>query len=431
MISGRPKVITLLSGKGGAGKSTVAISMAKILTDLECPCLLIDFDLSTNGASYFFQPLLSESSTGIWELLASQRSASAPMQVDSMVIRAENGLNFVPSRARLGTKGLTYEQLPTNAETLQYQVLSPLIDWAKSKDLEYVLIDCQAGYSESSVIASRFADMGLFVSEADAISSDAAENLRAQLGDELSGERRFLINKIDVRDADTYRTMTDAYVKINRLPPLPFDYSVRNAFGARQMPVRTDEPSSVLFALFETMDVMLPELHDRFVKYREQHINRLFAEYNERFDELLTTREKLEREMADVELMQTHRQNRTRRQILVFVAIASLLSSAVGIYLSFIGTSELTGTVTLLTAMFAVGISALVGLLYQRREWVNQRKQEEAERVISLRMREVEKQLDQYRSLLWSQSKDYLLDDQIARQEAKRDVRSTLDKPSR
>ena len=55
-MSERPKVITFVSGKGGAGKTTAAISIAKIVADMGLPSLLIDFDLATNGASYFFRP---------------------------------------------------------------------------------------------------------------------------------------------------------------------------------------------------------------------------------------------------------------------------------------------------------------------------------------------------------------------------------------
>lgn len=424
MISKQPKVIALLSGKGGSGKSTVSISMAKIISDLQCSCLLVDFDLATNGASYFFQSLFSDSSYGIWEILASQWSPSKDVSVESTLVQAEENLYFVPSRARLRSKGLTYENLPMDTKTLKHQILIPLIRWAKKKDIKYVLIDCQAGYSDSSVVASEVADATVFVSEADSISSDAADNLLIQLGDKLPSERRFLINKIDVRDADTYRKMTEVFSTINRLPPLPYDYGVRNAFGARQMPVRTDEPSPVLFALFETMNVMLPELREQFERYRKEHIEQLFEEYNSRFDELVKMREHLEREKATLESRQERERGTSRWLLLQLVAVGSLVPASLGIFSFFVGDTETTSTVILLTGLFVVGLGAIGGLFYQRRVWKNQRQYEEAERIISSRLKEVEAQLDQYRSLLWSQSRDYLIDAQISREVAKRDLRS-------
>ncbi len=54
------KIIVFLSGKGGSGKTTVAIAFAKLLSDISKHTVLVDFDLSTNGASYFFKSYFKE-----------------------------------------------------------------------------------------------------------------------------------------------------------------------------------------------------------------------------------------------------------------------------------------------------------------------------------------------------------------------------------
>lgn len=45
--------IAFLSGKGGSGKTTLALSMADLMSKCKIKTLLIDCDLSTNGATYF------------------------------------------------------------------------------------------------------------------------------------------------------------------------------------------------------------------------------------------------------------------------------------------------------------------------------------------------------------------------------------------
>ena len=54
------KSIALLSGKGGSGKTTIALSIASLLSECNIRCLLIDCDFSTNGATFFYEKKLAE-----------------------------------------------------------------------------------------------------------------------------------------------------------------------------------------------------------------------------------------------------------------------------------------------------------------------------------------------------------------------------------
>ena len=57
------KVLALLSGKGGSGKTTLALSIASLLSSCTVKTLLIDCDISTNGATYFYEEKLSDNSS--------------------------------------------------------------------------------------------------------------------------------------------------------------------------------------------------------------------------------------------------------------------------------------------------------------------------------------------------------------------------------
>lgn len=48
------QVIGFMSGKGGAGKTSLALNVAKFCADNESKILFIDCDANTNGATMFF-----------------------------------------------------------------------------------------------------------------------------------------------------------------------------------------------------------------------------------------------------------------------------------------------------------------------------------------------------------------------------------------
>ena len=54
------KSVAFLSGKGGSGKTTLALSIADLLSRCNITTLLVDCDLSTNGATYFYESCLSD-----------------------------------------------------------------------------------------------------------------------------------------------------------------------------------------------------------------------------------------------------------------------------------------------------------------------------------------------------------------------------------
>jgi MinD-like ATPase involved in chromosome partitioning or flagellar assembly len=48
-----PRAIAIVSGKGGSGKTTVAVAMAQVLDTIEIPTLVVDADSATGGMTYF------------------------------------------------------------------------------------------------------------------------------------------------------------------------------------------------------------------------------------------------------------------------------------------------------------------------------------------------------------------------------------------
>lgn len=417
----KPNVITFISGKGGSGKTTVAIAMAKLLSEMGHPCLLIDFDMATNGASYFFKNHLQRQSVGIWEYLAKSKGGPCNMPIS---ITPE--FYFVASRARLYQK---IERRTDSALISSYheekdnwrRILTFLMDWSSENGIEYVLVDCQAGYCLSAGAAAAIADMAIIVTEPDAISSDAADNLLIQLGADLPDERKFLVNKIDVRDAETYRNMKNVFHSLNRLPPLPFDFEVRHAFGARRMPIDLHKPSPLLFTLLETMKYVFPEKVEGIEEYKEKNVDVLFEKYEKQKRELLRRKDALEAELILI---------RTRELRLRYRSIQWLLVSCgltIAVFLQVIVISKrmfMFSNYTILWSGGAVMLAAITVFAY----WFIEKRYKlrleggVKEKTLSRQLTDVIKELDRFRSLLLARSKDFLVDAEIVALREKQDL---------
>ena len=420
------RVIAFLSGKGGSGKTTVAISMAKLLSDMGFNCLLIDLDLATNGASYFFQPNFNRNSRGIWDAIsrmgseaATDETSGTTVQYRPCILKISEKLGFVASRVRFGTKGRAYDEFAYDKSQLRNNIMLPLLKEARAQTYNYVFIDCQAGSAISCAVAAQLADMAIIVTEADSISSDAAENLVIQMGSRLPRERRYLVNKIDIRDAETYRNMHDVFQSLNRLPPLPFDFSVRNAFGARRIPVDIAEPSPLLFALFETLKYALPEVYSRIQSYRETHVDQLFEDYEAELKHLMEEKEALRQSLAEVEAHSSSMSKKlavlTTNGLAILVALLGTLSAASMTSWwrkwteNFLESSWWTPIGVLYISMAASALIMFYGRTKQRRKRLD-----EEQGAIQDKLRTIETKLDGMRSLLWTKSRDYLLDEVVS-----------------
>jgi cellulose biosynthesis protein BcsQ len=404
------KVITLLSGKGGSGKTTVAISICKLLSDMGLKTLLVDFDFATDGASYFFKDRLKPRARALWDIIEGQGLQNSTPQ--DLLVNISDTFYFIPSRI-VNKKARSYDSVAYNRDFLKEAVLAPILSYANKVKFDYALIDCQAGFAISSGAAAQLAEMAVFVTEPDAISSDATDNLLIQMGDSLPETRRYLVNKIDVRDADTYRNMTDVFQTLNRLPPLPFDFAVRNAFGARQLPVDVKKPSALLFALLETVKALFPELRPRIEEYREEHIDRLFNEYQQNIEKLVIKREHLERDLAHLKSRKLNFRYRFLNQLFI------ITGGGVALYgLGFLLTDFFKVQIVSMRYISLVTATVILGLalytLYQFRLHAEDSVYDEREQLlISKELEQVTRDIDKFRSLLWARSRDYLLDTEI------------------
>ncbi len=423
MVTATPRVIAFLSGKGGSGKTTVAIAICQLLVQVGRRCMLIDVDLGTNGAAYFFQKEFTPVSMGIWESLPKVANGEV-MDGERLVLEVASGFYFVPSRVNLKSKGESYDSLSISKDLFKERILLPLIEWAKKKEVSYILLDSQAGYTLASMAASEVAKTAIFVAEPDAISSDAGDNLLIQLGNSLPPERRYLVDKVDIRDVESYRNLRAVFESLNRLPPLPYDHSVREAFGSRRMPISLKRPTALLFALLETMPFLFPEIEVEIAEFRTQRTEDLFGEYDRQIQEILDQRKDSIRQLTTIRSGSARAE--ARRIAILLAGGGALAGFAYGLLRLVPGLPP--ATITAAVSFFSLAV-AIFGYRMLRTRYESRAEVDTQSATLLSRIRELEGKADGIRSLLLTRSSEFLIDYAIATRshEEERKERKTLE----
>ena len=222
------KVLALLSGKGGSGKTTLALSIASMLSNCCLKVLLVDCDLSTNGATYFYEGKMSEKANELgsfYKIFINNED-----KIDEL-IKINEYMDFMPSIVKI-TK--------TNSESYQYNEQdlnrTKSIDEKLRKIYDVIIYDCQAGYTDVLKLLLPYVDVNLVVMEADAISSAAIRSFYLKIGDLLNEKKIYQIfNKATDEEYEIYSKISGGTVFTN-IETVMFDWKIRKAFSIAQIP---------------------------------------------------------------------------------------------------------------------------------------------------------------------------------------------------
>jgi len=140
------KVIGIVSGKGGVGKTTTSINLAASLAHLKNKVLLIDTDPQANASSGLGVDI-KEVDCSLYECIIDHADIK-----DAIYTTDIEGLDIVPSHIDL--VGAEIEMLKLNGrEKVMSSLLAPIRD-----DYDYILIDCSPSLGLITVNALTAAD---------------------------------------------------------------------------------------------------------------------------------------------------------------------------------------------------------------------------------------------------------------------------------
>lgn len=224
--------MAFLSGKGGSGKTTLALSMADLMRRCGVNTLLVDCDLSTNGATYFYETQLGEcNATSAYKTWSFHDILNGIDGEKLPLLKIEDKFNFIPSVSEISGKCLIADKW-ASADVARH--LLEFINWAKDH-YDVVLFDCQAGYSEFLPALLPQMDADLFVLEADNISASAMRSLHLKIGDHLGSATLYQVfNKATQEEFDIYSKIVGTF--FTNIGTLLFDWKIRQAFSRSQVP---------------------------------------------------------------------------------------------------------------------------------------------------------------------------------------------------
>lgn len=304
------KTLALLSGKGGSGKTTLALSVATMLSKCEIKVLLIDCDLSTNGATYFYEDKLTEYGKNIKSFY---NEIINPYNKGKL-ININDYMDFMPSIIQITKEN-------TAAYSYKERDIEILQDLRRNYGEKYdvILFDCQAGYTDILKLILPIVDINLFIMEADAISSSAIRSLYLKIGDFLNEKKVYQVfNKATDEEYQVYSKLSGGTVFTN-IETVMFDWKIRKAFSVAEIPDMENTSASYGVQIYTICSILFKDksIQEKLSKFK------VIIEFNKNKEEEKRIKQK-------ISMLQTKREkskNRINQKVMVsfFAGFLSIL----------------------------------------------------------------------------------------------------------
>ena len=229
------KIIALLSGKGGSGKTTLSLCMSNLLSSVNKKVLLIDCDMSTNGATYFYESRLEsdggKSITTFSDIITGKISNENEFIYAFYPLAINNNFFFIPSITSVGQ----YDDSIEKSGYVDGISVHKFCRWVK-KEYDIVLFDCQAGYSYFLPALLIDMDTYLVVSETDAISSSALRVFHVKIAKYINQLKIYQVfNKASKEEYEIYSKISGGTL-FTIIDTIEYNWQIRKDFALAQVP---------------------------------------------------------------------------------------------------------------------------------------------------------------------------------------------------
>lgn len=224
--------LSIVSGKGGSGKTTFALSLAVLLSKCKKTVLLFDCDFVTNGATHFFKKTLNHQAQSVRTAEDYIYNAHADESIEPSSSRlsfhkVQKHFSFVPSIGRVSKE---YSQ---KTGKLSFKGIEEL---AESRGAEIVIFDCQAGYSAVTKFLIEKSSIVLVVLEADAVSASAEWVLLEKMPGSFKNRTVFqVMNKVSEEEHKAFSHITTGTLFPN-ITPMMFNWYIKDCFAYSRFP---------------------------------------------------------------------------------------------------------------------------------------------------------------------------------------------------
>ncbi len=239
------KILAVSSGKGGVGKTTVTLNIARQLSLAGFRTLIVDFDIHNKGATCLFMKAVADSQVqSITYVMGKCTTPRDALELASQfpILKLDYGDNLFLIPAARPDEMVKWENFVCEVPTIVEFLKAFLHAIAESNRIDVVLIDCYGGVDRLTISAAGVADDFVIINEPDVITFAGTLLLYKQLENTYEGSPRpprvhFVINRISGRYS--FRFLQEEYQKhlaqlaVDRgvLAYLPFDKLVFDTFG--------------------------------------------------------------------------------------------------------------------------------------------------------------------------------------------------------
>ena len=240
------KILAVTSGKGGVGKTTLALNLARQLSLAGLRTLIVDFDVHNKGTTGLFLNRLDEGSPSVIQIVQDSsgfaEGSIEPItsEIELLELYPEGELLLLP--AARPREMIQWRQFVGNTSQIVGFFRRLFRGLEKTYHLDAIVIDCYGGVDSLTVAAAGVADDTIIVNEPDVITFSGTLMLYRHLVEvyeqtDIRPHIHFVINRITAKYS--YRFLKTQYGKNlatlaidgAMIAYIPFDKLVMETFG--------------------------------------------------------------------------------------------------------------------------------------------------------------------------------------------------------
>lgn len=219
------RVIAIVSGKGGVGKTTITANLGIALAKRNLNVCLIDADIAMANLSLLLN--MQNSPITLHDVLLGEAN------IQDSIYDGPAGIKFIPS-------GLSLE----NYRRVDSERLQSVIESIRNQ-FDYILLDCAAGIEKNVLAAVSASDEILLVTAP--TSPSIADVLKAKITAQRLGSKTIgvLMNFVRKEKGEISKDDVMKMLELPVLATIPFDDEVRKSFMQEKvMPVMVRVPGT-------------------------------------------------------------------------------------------------------------------------------------------------------------------------------------------
>jgi len=228
----RTKIINIVSGKGGTGKTLLTAVLAEMLGNDGYKVVVVDMDVFVRGLTsllYFHKKeivLANDNELTVSEIFMDKGDFDISGKSNLSIARYRS-FDVIPSVSRVDEL-LEFKDLMPDTKQEARSIISAMIGKIPN-DYDLILLDSRAGYDELIASTHALSDISICIEEEDDISKITSDNLIKQLQEDADNPLFRLTNKAQ---KDSY-TDKEENIGISNLGKIPFDMDVMRSFGGK------------------------------------------------------------------------------------------------------------------------------------------------------------------------------------------------------